>query len=165
MAENDVAVQQDAAYGTRTAVTASGSALRTWATAGYRWLLLVFLLAGAVQIFLAGLGVFRLQDNGLEAAAGDSAFAPHRTLGFAIAGIALLILMSALAARVGARAITLSAVLVLLTSFVQSLLAGLGEDTAVYGGLHALDGLLIIGIAGYLYGSAIASRSGAGKRR
>ena len=165
MAENDVAVQQDAAYGTRTAVTASGSALRTWATAGYRWLLLVFLLAGAVQIFLAGLGVFRLQDNGLEAAAGDSAFAPHRTLGFAIAGIALLILMSALAARVGARAITLSAVLVLLTSFVQSLLAGLGEDTAVYGGLHALDGLLIIGIAGYLYGTALASRRGAGKRR
>jgi len=165
MAENDVAVQQDAAYGTRTAVSTSGGALRTWATAGYRWLLLVFLLAGAVQIFLAGLGVFRLQDNGLEAAAGDSAFAPHRTLGFAIAGIALLILMSALAARVGARAITLSAVLVLLTSFVQSLLAGLGEDTAVYGGLHALDGLLIIGIAGYLYGSAIASRRGAGKRR
>ena len=143
----------------------TGSALRTWATAGYQWLLLVFLLAGAVQIFLAGLGVFRLQDNGLEAAAGDSAFAPHRTLGFAIAGIAMLILMSALAARVGARAITLSAVLVLLTSFVQSLLAGLGEDTAVYGGLHALDGLLIIGIAGYLYGSAIASRRGAGKRR
>ena len=73
--------------------------------------------------------------------------------------------MSALTAWVGARAITLSAVLVLLTSFVQSLLAGLGEDTAVYGGLHALDGLLIIGIAGYLYGSAIASRRGAGKRR
>jgi len=165
MAENDVAVQQDAAYGTRTAVTASGSALRTWATAGYRWLLLVFLLAGAVQIFLAGLGVFRLQDNGLEAPAGDSAFAPHRALGFAMAGIALLILVSALAARVGARAIILSAVLVLLTSIVQSLLAGLGEDTAVYGGLHALDGLLIIGIAGYLYGSAIASRRGAGKRR
>ena len=165
MAENDVAVQQDAAYGTRTAVTASGSALRTWATAGYRWLLLVFLLAGAVQIFLAGLGVFRLQDNGLEAPAGDSAFAPHRALGFAMAGIALLILVSALAARVGARAIILSAVLVLLTSIVQSLLAGLGEDTAVYGGLHALDGLLIIGIAGYLYGSALASRRGAGKRR
>jgi len=161
MAENDMAVQQDAAYGTRTAVTASGSALRTWATAGYRWLL----LAGAVQIFLAGLGVFRLQDNGLEAPAGDSAFAPHRALGFAMAGIALLILVSALAARVGARAIILSAVLVLLTSIVQSLLAGLGEDTAVYGGLHALDGLLIIGIAGYLYGSALASRRGAGKRR
>jgi hypothetical protein len=165
MAENDVAEQQDAAYGTRTAVTASGSALRTWATAGYQWLLLVFLLAGAVQIFLAGLGVFHLHDYGLEAAAGDSALAPHRELGFIMADIAALILLLALIARPGARKVILAVVLVLLTSFVQSLLAGLGDDTAVYGGLHALDGLLIIGIAGYLYGSALASRRGAGKRR
>jgi hypothetical protein len=42
-------------------------------------------------------------------------------------------------------------VLVLLTSLVQSLLAGLGKDHAAYGGLHALDGLLILGIAGYLF--------------
>ena len=53
-----------------------------------------------------------------------------------------------------ARAIAGSAVLVLLTSLVQSLLAGLGDDHAVYGALHALDGLLILGIAGYLYAHA-----------
>jgi hypothetical protein len=34
---------------------------------------------------------------------------------------------------------------------MQSLLAGLGEDHAVYGALHALDGLLILGIAACLY--------------
>jgi hypothetical protein len=102
------------------------------------------------QIFLAGLGVFRLQGEGL-AAGGDTAFAPHRALGFTMAGIALLILVLALIARPGARAITGSAVLVLLTSLMQSLLAGLGEDHAAYGALHALDGLLILGIAGYLY--------------
>jgi hypothetical protein len=45
----------------------------------------------------------------------------------------------------------LSAVLVLLTSLMQSLLAGLADNHAAYGGLHALDGLLILGIAGYLY--------------
>ena len=50
-----------------------------------------------------------------------------------------------------ARAIAGSFVLVLLTSLMQSLLAGLGEDHAVYGALHALDGLLILGIAGYPY--------------
>ena len=105
------------------------------------------------QIFLAGLGVFRLEDQGL-AAAGDTAFAPHRTLGFTLAGIALLILVLAVIARPGARAIVGSAVLVLLTSLVQSLLAGLGKDHAAYGGLHALDGLLILGIAGYLYAQA-----------
>jgi hypothetical protein len=53
--------------------------------------------------------------------------------------------------RRGARAITGAAVLVVLTSLVQSLLAGLADDHAVYGGLHAFDGLLILGIGGYLY--------------
>ncbi len=124
--------------------------LRRGAFLGYQWLLLAFLLAGVAQIFLAGLGVFRLEDQGL-AAAGDTAFAPHRTLGFTLGGIALLILVLAVIARPGARAIAGSALLVLLTSLVQSLLAGLGEDHAVYGALHALDGLLILGTAGYLY--------------
>jgi hypothetical protein len=117
---------------------------------GYQWALLAFLLAGVAQIFLAGLGVFSLQNQGL-AAAGDSAFAPHRTLGFAMGGIALLVLVLAVVARAGARAIIGSAALVLLTSVMQSLLAGLGDSHAIYGALHALDGLLILSTAGYLY--------------
>ena len=125
--------------------------LRGIAVRGYRWLLLAFLLAGVVQIFLAGLGVFRLQDQTLGGAGGDTAFAPHRALGFTMAGIALVILVLAVIARPGTRAIIGSAVLVLLTSLMQSLLAGLADNHAVYGGLHALDGLLILGIAGYLY--------------
>ena len=120
--------------------------MRRGALLGYRWTLLAFLLAGAAQIFLAGLGAFRLQDQGL-AAAGDSAFAPHRALGFSMAAIALLILVLAVIARPGAR----SAVLVLLTTLMQSLLAGFAEDHAVFGALHALDGLLILSIAAYLY--------------
>lgn len=127
--------------------------LRRGAFLGYRWALLAFLLAGVAQIFLAGLGVFRLKDQGL-AAAGDTAFAPHRDLGFTMAAIALLILILVLIARPGARAIAGAAVLVLLTSLMQSLLAGLGEDHAAYGALHALDGLLILGVAGYLYARA-----------
>jgi Family of unknown function (DUF6220) len=136
----------DAARGSVRSVTG----LRRGAFLGYQWLLLAFLLAGVAQIFLAGLGVFRLEDQGL-AAAGDTAFAPHRALGFTMAGIALLILVLAVIARPGARAIAGSALLVVLTSLVQSLLAGLGEDHAAYGALHALDGLLILGTAGYLF--------------
>jgi hypothetical protein len=34
---------------------------------------------------------------------------------------------------------------------MQSLLAALADDHAIYGGLHAFDGLLILCIAGYLY--------------
>jgi len=126
------------------------TSLRRAAFLGYRWALAAFLLSGVAQIFLAGLGVFRLQGHGLVAD-GDTAFAAHRALGFTMAGIALLILVLAVTARPGARPIALSAVLVVLTSFMQSLLAGLGDNHAIYGGLHALDGLLILGIAGYLY--------------
>jgi carbon starvation protein CstA len=139
-----------AGTGTEHPTTTHVTALRRGAFLGYRWLLLAFLLVGVVQIFLAGLGVFRLQGQGL-AAAGDSAFGPHRTLGFTMAGIALLVLVLAVIARPGTRAIIGAAVLVVLTSLMQSLLAGLADDHAVYGGLHALDGLLILGIAGYLY--------------
>jgi len=66
-------------------------------------------------------------------------------------GIALLILVLAVIARPGARAVAGAAVLVLLTSLMQSLLAGFAEDHAVYGALHALDGLVILGIAACLY--------------
>jgi hypothetical protein len=124
------------------------SGLRRGAFLGYRWALLAFLLAGVAQIFLAGLGVFGLADQGQAV---DTAFAPHRDLGFTMAGIALLILVLAVIARPGARAIIGSVVLVLLTSLMQSLLAGLADSHAVFGALHALDGLLILGIAGYLF--------------
>ena len=134
--------------GTEQVRAAPLTGLRRGAFLGYRWTLLVFLLAGVAQIFLAGLGAFRLQD---QAGAGDSAFAPHRALGFSMGAVALLILVLAVIARPGARAIAGSAVLVLLTGLMQSLLAGFAEDHVAFGALHALDGLLILGIAGYLY--------------
>jgi fatty acid desaturase len=122
--------------------------LRRVAQAGYRWLLLTFLVLGAVQIFLAGLGAFRIDNLGVS---GDTAFAPHRALGFAMAGVALLILVLALIARPGVRAVIGSVLLFLLAVLVQSLLASLADNTVWFGGLHALDGLAILGIAAFLY--------------
>jgi Family of unknown function (DUF6220) len=112
----------------------------------YRWGLLVFLAAGVVQIFLAGLGAFRLLHG-----AGGSALDPHRTLGFIMAGMAIVILILTLIARAGARAIVGAVLLVFMTSFLQSLLAGLADDHVVFGALHATDGLLILAIPAYLY--------------
>ena len=132
--------------------------LRRTALIGYRWLLATFLLMGVVQIFLAGLGVFSLNGRKLGAP-GETAFDPHRNLGFAMGGVAFLILLLALLARPGARAIILSAVLFLLAFLMQSVLASLGDNTAFFGGLHALDGLLILGIAGFLYASSRRWRS------
>ena len=127
--------------------------LRRGAFIGYHWLLLAFLLLGAVQIFLAGLGVFNLDGQELGAK-GETAFDPHRNLGFAMGGLALIILVLALIARPGARAIILSAGLFLLAFLAQSLLTGLAEDSPAFGGLHALDGLGILAIAGFLYASS-----------
>jgi hypothetical protein len=110
------------------------------------WALGGFLLLGAVQIFLAGLGAFRTETMGAE-----SAFAAHRSFGFALAGAALVVLVLALVARAGRLAVTGAAAMVILTGFAQSLLAGLADDHALYGGLHAFDGLAIIGIAAWLW--------------
>jgi hypothetical protein len=122
--------------------------LRRAAQAGYRWLLLAFLVLGAVQIFLAGLGAFRIDNLGVS---GETAFAPHRDVGFAMGGVALFILVLALIARPGIRAVIASALLFLLVVLVQSLLASLADNTVWFGGLHALDGLAILGIAAFLY--------------
>jgi hypothetical protein len=154
MTENQIIVGQPAS-------TSGGGGVRRGAAAGYRWLLLLFLVAGVVQIFLAGLGVFHLHAYGLDDPAGDAALDPHRALGFAMAGIAVLILVLAFVARPGARQVVLAVVLVLQTAFLQSVLAGLGDDSPVWGGLHALDGLLAIGVAGYLYGVALVRRRAA----
>jgi Family of unknown function (DUF6220) len=127
---------------------AAGTGTRRAATA-YRWMLLVFLLAVAVQIFLAGLGVFSF-GNG-DRAGGDHAFSAHQGLGFGIAGASILILVLAIAARPGKLALWLAGALVVQTCLLQSLLDGLGGDSAVFGGLHALDGLLIAASAGVQY--------------
>jgi hypothetical protein len=119
---------------------------RRLAMSVYRWSLLVFLAAGVVQIFLAGLGAFRLLHGD-----GDSALDPHRTLGFTMGGMALIVLILALIARAGVRAISLAVLLVVLTSFMQSLLAGLADNHVIFGAFHAADGLLILAIPAYLY--------------
>ena len=124
------------------------TSLRHAAQTGYRWLLLAFLVLGAIQIFLAGLGAFRIDNLGVS---GDTAFAPHRAVGFAMGGVALLILVLALIARPGVRAVLGSVLLFLLAVLVQSLLASLADNTVWFGGLHALDGLAILGIAAFLY--------------
>lgn len=136
----------------RTPDQAATSGVRRAARTGYRWLLLVFLLAVAVQIFLAGLGVFSF-GNG-DRSGGDHAFSAHQGLGFAIAGASVLLLALAIAGRPGKLALWLAVALVVQTCLLQSLLDGLADNTAVFGGLHALDGLLIAASAGVQYALA-----------
>jgi Family of unknown function (DUF6220) len=137
--------------------SAEPGGLRRWAFAGYHWLLAAFVLAGCAQIFLAGLGVFSFGDH--DESGGTSAFDAHRSLGWALGGVAIVIFVLALIARPGAAPVALSGVLVVQTTVLQSLLAGLADNAALYGGLHATDGLLILGIAGGLYAASRRRRA------
>lgn len=62
-------------------------------------------------------------------------------------------------ARAGAAPVVLSAVLIVQTALLQSLLVGLADNAALYGGLHALDGILLLGIAGFLYATSRRRRA------
>jgi hypothetical protein len=136
----------DSSVETRIAPAQGG---RSVALAGYRWLLALFLLAGGAQIFLAGFGVFSFGAG--RAAEGSSAFSVHMGLGFGMAGAAVLILILALIGRPGTLALWLSGLLVVQTCLLQSLLDGLADGASAFGGLHALDGLLIVANAGVLF--------------
>ena len=112
----------------------------------YHWALAVFLVCGAVQVFLAGLGVF--------SQSGDPGLDPHRFFALVLAGVAFVATVLAAVARTGARTIGLCVLLFLLVFLLQGFLAVWGRDSAWFGGLHALDGLLIIGLAGYLFATS-----------
>jgi hypothetical protein len=129
---------------------------RTPASGAYRayhGALGVFFVCGAAQVFLAGLGIF--------SQSGGPGLDPHRYFAHVLAGVALVVVVLAAVARVGARTIGLAVLLFLLTFLAQGFLAVWGRDNAWFGGLHALDGLLLIGLAGYLFGSS----GGAVRRR
>jgi hypothetical protein len=116
----------------------------------YRVVLALFLLMGVTQIFLAGLGAFSFGSG--------PGFEPHRLLGYAMSAVALLIVVLALAVRAGGRAIGLAVLLFVLAAGGQSLWAALASDSPFFGGVHALEGLALLGLAGYLQGAA--GRSG-----
>src|SRR5829696_8554805 len=123
----------------------------------YHWTLGVFLVCGAVQVFLAGLGVFPAGDG--------PSIDPHRLFALVLAGIAFVAVVLAAVARAGGRAIGLSVLLFLLVFLAQGFLAEWGRElSAWFGGLHALDGLIIIGLAGYLFGSSSERRSAVSRR-
>jgi hypothetical protein len=130
---------------------------RQGAFVAYRWALLVFLVLGVVQIFLAGMGVFALHGRELGTA-GETAFSPHRVVGSVMSAVSLIILILALVARPGTRHLVGAAILFVLTGIAQTVFANLGGDASYFGGLHALDGVAVIGLAGFLQASTVRRR-------
>lgn len=110
----------------------------------FRVIGIVTLAAIVVQFVFAGLGAY------------GASFDAHRTLGGIIGMLTILMLIVVLLARPGWLTVGLTVLLVVLTVVLQSVLASLGDDTdAWFGGLHALNGLIIMGLTSRL---AISSK-------
>jgi len=99
----------------------------------HRGLAFFFLLVAIVAFFLAGLGAF-----------GAESFEPHQGSGSLLVLLSLILLILAAVGR--REALTQSAVLFGLM-IVQMVLGVAGEDVGVLGGLHPVNGLLILFVA------------------
>jgi len=119
--------------------------------------LMLYLGLGVVQIFLAGLGVFSLDGRQLGDP-GETALDPHRFVGTVMGVVALLVLIAAAVARPSRRVVIQGVVLLVVAAVLQGVLAAAGEDTALFGGLHALFGIGSLGLAGSML-AAVRGRS------
>ena len=116
----------------------------------FAYLAALLVLAVIVQFFLAGLGVWGIDQRKLDKA---TSLDPHRAVADLIALIALLMFIAALVSRTSKPRIWVSITIAILAAAVQSLLAAGGEHQHWVGGLHVLDGLVILGLAGWMHSS------------
>jgi hypothetical protein len=96
----------------------------------------LFLACVVVQVFLAGLGVF----------AGIENFNLHRNFGYLFGWLTLILLILAVAGRLGGRWIGLSALLLVLFAF-QSIFIAFRESLPVAAALHPVNALAIFYVA------------------
>jgi cytochrome b561 len=118
----------------------------------------------AVQFALAGFGAFTMNKN--PGTPTDHAYGAHMVLGVIIAALAVLILAVSLAdraAREHRRTLRLAATLAGLALIVEPLLGEGGTRVPFLGALHALNGLVICALAGWLL-SETGRRRAAAKR-
>jgi hypothetical protein len=107
----------------------------------YAYLSALFVAGVLAQVFLAGVGVFGI--NALKVA-NASSFNAHRAWGFILMLTSLVLLILALIAWQSMRTAIAAFALALLTVIAQNVLAALGDSNKWFGGLHALDGMLIL---------------------
>jgi len=118
----------------------------TWPV--FRILMSLTAVAGVVQIFLAGRGVFGIRGSAnLDH---QSSLDPHRTLGDII-GIAAIVLFLLALILWNRRLIGWTALLVVLTEFVQHATAT--QKHPWLAGVHPVSGVAIVAILGWLSGS------------
>jgi hypothetical protein len=120
---------------------------RRGADIAYGYLSALFVVGVLVQVYLAGIGIWGI--NALTVG-NASSFAAHRTWGFSLGAVALVLLILALIARQSVRAMIAALVLALLVVVAQSALASAGDSNKWIGGLHALDGMFILLLSAWI---------------
>lgn len=125
------------------------SGARAKADTVFAYLGALLVLAIVVQFFLAGLGVWGI--DGHKDLGKATSLDPHRAVAGVIALIAILMFIAALVSRTSKAKIWVSIIIAVLAEVVQSLLATGGEHQHWVGGLHVLDGLIILGLAGWMH--------------
>lgn len=108
----------------------------------------LLLLAVIAQFYLAASGAF-------DTAPVEDSFQPHRTLGNAILVFALVIAIAAAVARMPGRLIGLAGLvtgLVIAQSVIREVAKSFGDGSGSHliFGLHAINGLAIIGVIGMI---------------
>jgi hypothetical protein len=125
--------------------------VRRVADKAFVYVAVVLVLGVLFQVYLAGVGIFGVDALTIADA---KSFDDHRAWGFILAMLAVVALVLALVAREPRRILIVAAVLVALTLIAQSALAALGESNSWLGGLHALDGMAILMLSGWMAGLA-----------
>lgn len=128
------------------------SSIRQGAAWIYRILIALFAVAVVVEIFLAGLGIFRAMPGENESVSHETIegkFDAHAALGDFLGGGAVLLLILILIAWTGRRSIGATFALAVLT-FVQGILGGTGDSAPVAGAFHAFNAFLILGLSLFL---------------
>jgi Mn2+/Fe2+ NRAMP family transporter len=107
----------------------------------------LFLAAVLVQVFLAGVGVFGDHNSKV---ANASSFDPHRALGSVLGLVAVVLFVVALLVRHSRTTMIAAFALGILAMAAQPALANGGDSNKWVGGLHALDGMIILGLSGWI---------------
>jgi Family of unknown function (DUF6220) len=125
----------------------------------------VLMLQFALQLYFiaaAALGIFHANDNAKDVYSAlknvDTFASLHRLNGYLAALTILILIGLSFGSRYPWRTTLLTGLLFLLL-FVQVVLAALG-GTPVLGGLHGINALILIGLAGYLLARNWAFRPG-----
>lgn len=110
----------------------------------HRWAATVGVVACGFQVAFAAYGFWVVQANPGDEEVGRAAFAMHGDTGHALGYLSLALLILGIITRVNRKAWLLPLVLAILLFAVQGPLVGLGFGVSPwFGGLHALDGMLI----------------------